>query len=107
MSILSRRAPRVHTLPTSELDDDPCLNSNSVATAYQWGRQAGLRTEIDRAPSGYNEEEQLSFLAGLRDGRLARHPADCDLEWDYDDAAEGWSTSYDADLDGVRWELGA
>jgi hypothetical protein len=94
--------------PTSDLDDEsPFPRPNTVATAYQWGRQAGLRTEIDRAPSGYNEEEQLAFLAGIRDGRLARHPADCDLEWDYYDAAEGWSTSYDADLDGVRWELGA
>lgn len=106
MSILRARSAFRNT-PSTEFDDEPFPQANPVSTAYQWGRQAGLRTEIDRAPSGYNEEEQIAFLAGIRDGRLARHPADCELEWDYDDAAEGWSTSYDADLDGVRWELGA
>lgn len=106
MSILRARST-FRNLPSHEFDDEPFPQANPVASAYQIGRQLGVRTEISRAPSGYSEEEARAFLDGLRDGRLARHHSDCDLEWDYDDAAEGWSTSYDADLDGVRWELGA
>jgi hypothetical protein len=109
MSILSRRAPRVHTLPTSELDDDPYIPSNPIGTAYLWGRQAGLRSEIDRAPGGLNEEEQIAFLDGIRDGRLARHPHDIELDVEFPfegfDSADAWPVT--PGIDDYRWELGA
>jgi hypothetical protein len=107
MSILPRRAPRVHTLPTSELDDDSYIPSNPIGTAYLFGLQLGRKTEISVAPSGYNEEEGRAFLDGVRDGRLARHPHDLELDVEFPferfESADEWPTS--DEIDGYRYTV--
>jgi hypothetical protein len=105
VSIL-RASSSFRNIPTTNLDDDsPHLSPNTVATSYLWGRQAGLRTEIDRAPGGLNEEEQIAFLDGIRDGRLARHPHDLDLDVEFPfegfDSADDWPSS--DEIDGYRY----
>jgi hypothetical protein len=107
VSIL-RASSSSRNLPTTNLDDDsPLPRPNPVATAYLWGRQAGLRSEIDRAPGGLNEEEARAFLDGVRDGRLARHPHDLDLDVEFPfesfDSADEWPET--DEIDGYRYTV--
>lgn len=102
MSILRARSA-FRNLPSDEFDDEPFPQANPVASAYQIGRQLGVRTEISRAPSGYSEEEARAFLDGLRDGRLARHHSDCDLDWDVYESALDWPLT--EEIDEVLWAI--